>query len=115
MARGEALHVRQQPPCERALIGSRPYQQPRTRSGSERHGGGELGVVAPPITRVGLRPREVEDELPVRVGLDECGGGGGQPGFILEREVAGLPAGSPADAAGVLQRGQELVTQEWIA
>jgi hypothetical protein len=47
--------------------------------------------------------------------FDESGRGGGEPLRIRERDISRIPTRAGADAVRVLQRGEELVSQERIA
>jgi len=47
--------------------------------------------------------------------FDESGSGGGEPLRIRDRDVGGIPTRAGADAVRVLQRREELVSQERIA
>ncbi len=114
MARRKRFNVGQQTQLEGTAIGVGPHEQARTRGGRERNCDGELWIVTPPETGIGLRPREVENEFAVRMSLDECRYGRGKPRVVFDSEVARLPARAAADATGVLQRCEELMPQKRI-
>ena len=96
----------------RASVEIAADQKPRPGSRREGNGDSELRVVPPPEPRVRLRPAEIEHELPVGVRLLEGGHRGGEAAVVAQRDVVRLPAGVRADAAGVLERGEKLMTQE---
>jgi hypothetical protein len=92
-----------------------PDEQARPCGGRKRYSNRELRVVAPPEAVVSLRPGEIKHELAVGVALDESRRGGCQPPLVAQCDVGGVPAGAGTDAPGVLQRGQEFMSQERIA
>ena len=79
-------------------------QEPASGRRRERHGDLELRIIVAAGALVGLGPAAVEDVFAARVAFDVAGRGGEQRavgGF--DDEVLRLPAGPPADRAGLLQ------------
>jgi len=108
------LELREQPTGQQLAVEIRTHQQARSGGGSERRREREFGVVTPPEALVAPRPGEIEDELAVRVALDEGRGAGREPVRILERQIARLPAAARPEAARALERGEKLLARELI-
>src|SRR5882724_3242708 len=110
VARGVGLDVSQQPARNELAVQIGTHQQPRAGCRGEGHCDRQFGVVAAAEARVGLRPGEVEYKLAVGVGFAECRYRGRKSLAVLQREIARIPAGGDADAAGVFESCKELVT-----
>ncbi len=91
------------------------HQQSRARGRRERRGDHELGVVGEAVARIGLRPREIEHEFAVGMGLQPGGGRRREPARVVQRDDERAPAGARTDALAVLERTQEFVPEERIA
>src|SRR5580700_8395317 len=90
-------------------------QEPASGRRRERHGDLELWIIAAAGALVGLGPAAVEDIFTARVALDVAGRGGERRaagGF--DDEVLSLPAGPPANRAGLLQCRQEIMRYERV-
>src|SRR5690606_17960014 len=89
-------------------------EQPGPGRRGHRRGDHQLGVVAQAGPLARPRPLPVEDELAVAVVLHEGGDGPGDGGAALaaDHQVAGLPAASAPDRAGLLEGGEAAVAQK---
>ncbi len=114
-ARGVGFDLLQKTRGGRCAIEVGTNEKARTRRGREGYGDGELRVVAPADSCVGLRPGEIKHELAVGVALDEGRCGRRQSRFIGHRNVGGVPARTGPDAVSVLEGCEELVSQERVA
>ena len=98
-------------------LGERPGSGKQPRAGNRREGNGDLklGVVAPAGALQGLRPAMVEHILTLRMPLHVERGRALQRAVgRLSEKVLRLPAGTPANRLGILQRFQEAVAEERV-
>src|SRR3569833_1150422 len=91
------------------------YHQPWAGRRRKRNGYGELRIIAAADARVRLGPRKIKHELAVRVSLDESRRGGGEALRIGKGDISRIPTRAGPDAVRVLQRGDELMSQERVA
>ena len=115
MTRGIRLDLLQQSCGGRCLVEIGTDEEARTGRRRERHGDGELRVVAPADSCVGLRPGEIKHELAVGVALGEGRCGGGESRCIIQRDVSRIPTCAWTNTVRALEGSQELVSQERIA
>ena len=90
------------------------HEQPRPGRGRERRGDHQFRVVLKTVACIGLRPREIEDELAVGMRLEPTGCGGRQSFGVAEGDDERLPTAASADAAAFGERGEEGVAQERV-
>ena len=114
-ARRVRLHVFQQLSCGRAHVEIAPHEEAWPVRRCEGHRDRQLRVITASNPCVGLGPGEVENEFPIRVGFRERRDRPGQPVSVGQSEITRIPTRPGADAMGVLERGEEFMTQERIA
>jgi hypothetical protein len=111
----ERLDFLQKAGGEGCRVESGTDQESGAGRGGEWNGHGQLGVVLAPDARIRLGPGEIKHEFAVRMAFDIRRRSGGQARLIGEGDIGRVPTGTGANALGVLESGQELVSQEGVS